>query len=150
MDTDTAANLLHRTRVRLRTDRAVRELYELLWDIAPPAKTAQQRRNITRAKAMAERYGWPPPLAWDDDTIDDPDAQPQAGEPVDVDDARVVRVIAGEPLALNPAEAIAVVTRLHHAGLDDTQIGHRMGRTPAAVFKIRSRHLPETVNRKVS
>lgn len=29
-----------------------------------------------RARRHAERQGWPPPLAWDDETIDDPDARP--------------------------------------------------------------------------
>lgn len=33
----------------------------------------------TRAVRHAERMGWPPPLAWDDDTIDDPDATPDLG-----------------------------------------------------------------------
>lgn len=30
----------------------------------------------TRARNMAARLGWAPPIAWDDDTIDDPDAIP--------------------------------------------------------------------------
>ena len=29
-----------------------------------------------RVRIYAERRGWPPPLAWDDDTIDDPNAKP--------------------------------------------------------------------------
>lgn len=29
-----------------------------------------------RASRWAEKQGWPPPLAWDEDTIDDPDARP--------------------------------------------------------------------------
>lgn len=28
------------------------------------------------ARTVAEKHGWAPPLAWDDDTIDDPEAQP--------------------------------------------------------------------------
>lgn len=32
-----------------------------------------------RARLRAEREGWPPPLAWDDDTIDDPGATPDLG-----------------------------------------------------------------------
>lgn len=35
--------------------------------------SSQQARNRARAR------GWPPPLAWDDDTIDDPNAQPDIG-----------------------------------------------------------------------
>lgn len=33
-----------------------------------------------RAKQEARKRGWAPPLAWDDDTIDDPDATPDLGE----------------------------------------------------------------------
>ena len=33
-----------------------------------------------RATRWAEKQGWPPPLAWDEDTIDDPDAQPDQGQ----------------------------------------------------------------------
>lgn len=34
-----------------------------------------------RARNIAARNGWSPPLAWDDDTIGAPDAQPAGGEP---------------------------------------------------------------------
>lgn len=34
-----------------------------------------------RARRLATRYGWAPPLAWDDDTIDDPTAAPDTGTP---------------------------------------------------------------------
>lgn len=30
-----------------------------------------------KSRRYAQRAGWPPPLAWDDDTIDDPKAKPQ-------------------------------------------------------------------------
>jgi hypothetical protein len=32
------------------------------------------------ARARAHRKGWAPPLAWDDDHIDDPDARPDIGK----------------------------------------------------------------------
>lgn len=47
-------------------------LYDRLWD-RPPAPCS----GTTRARAAAARAGWAPPLAWDDDTIDDPAATPQ-------------------------------------------------------------------------
>jgi hypothetical protein len=34
----------------------------------------------TRARLRGQRNGWPPPLAWDEDTIDDPAAQPDTGQ----------------------------------------------------------------------
>jgi transcriptional regulator with XRE-family HTH domain len=55
--------------------RAVRALYDELWS-TPPADTAAARR----ARNLAQRHGWVPPMAWDDDTIDDPDAVPSGTE----------------------------------------------------------------------
>jgi hypothetical protein len=37
-------------------------------------------RGTTIARNVARRNGWAPPLAWDDDTIDDPDARPDLGQ----------------------------------------------------------------------
>lgn len=36
-------------------------------------------RYVTRARNLARSRGWAVPLAWDDDTIDDPDARPHVG-----------------------------------------------------------------------
>ncbi|MCU1675971.1 MAG: hypothetical protein JWM93_729 [Frankiales bacterium] len=55
------------------TARAVADLYEELWDTAPPAQTHAQRVANTKARNIAARAGWLPPLAWDDiDTDQDP------------------------------------------------------------------------------
>lgn len=88
-------NLMRRdTPVFATTKAKVTKVYDELWDVTPPpmhGKAAGVRnRSINRAK----RLGWAPPLAWDDDTIDDPDARPDLGEPdtrkawqkVDLDD----------------------------------------------------------------
>lgn len=56
-----------RGRVNVDTHQRVVELYDRL--SMTPGASAQAREK-------AHRNGWPPPLAWDDDTIDDPDAQP--------------------------------------------------------------------------
>lgn len=50
------------------------QLYDRLWDQAPPTKTPYQRRAVTAQLNRALSLGWAPPLAWDD--IDDPDEQP--------------------------------------------------------------------------
>ncbi|WP_405964788.1 hypothetical protein OG713_34630 [Streptomyces sp. NBC_00723] len=42
---------------------------------SPPAPS----RSATRARNYAISNGWAPPGAWDDDTIDDPNAQPEFG-----------------------------------------------------------------------
>lgn len=58
-----------RDKVTARRARAVAELYELLWDVAPPAHTAHERGAITRARNLARRNGWQPAMAWDEDNI---------------------------------------------------------------------------------
>jgi transcriptional regulator with XRE-family HTH domain len=69
-----------------RLARAVRALYEELWDQAPPSATPAERAAITRTLRWAEQHQWVPPAAWDDDLIDDPSAVPavQADEEDDV------------------------------------------------------------------
>jgi transcriptional regulator with XRE-family HTH domain len=59
------------------TARRARALYDKLWDQPPPQHTRGERISAARARAHAARQGWPPPLAWDDDDIDDPGASPQ-------------------------------------------------------------------------
>lgn len=58
--------------VTARTRDAVKALYDQLWCPQHPDP---------HAVAHAKRRDWAPPMAWDDDTIDDPDARPEgAGE----------------------------------------------------------------------
>jgi len=59
-----------------RLARAVRDLYEELWDVAPPSETPHQRASVTRTLTWAQRERWVVPAAWDDETIDDPSARP--------------------------------------------------------------------------
>jgi hypothetical protein len=50
--------------------------YEVLWDKEPPALDRFQKTAVTKTKRRAAERGYVPPLAWDDETIDDPAAQP--------------------------------------------------------------------------
>jgi lambda repressor-like predicted transcriptional regulator len=71
---------LHRSeRVTAATARAVRELYDELWDQPPPEGNRFERRAATMARQYARERGWPLPAAWDDDEIDDPAAAPAEG-----------------------------------------------------------------------
>ncbi len=64
--------VLTRDLVTARVARSVRDFYDAHWQ-APPAAGPREQSAIDRTRARAERAGWLPPLAWDDDTIDDPD-----------------------------------------------------------------------------
>lgn len=53
--------------IRRRTEQAIAALYDELWDQPGPS---------ARTRSIALRKGWLPPLAWDDDAMDDPAAEP--------------------------------------------------------------------------
>jgi transcriptional regulator with XRE-family HTH domain len=57
---------------------AVCGLYEQLWDTRPLARTAREQKAASAARRRAEREGWPPPMALDDDRLDDPAYRPRA------------------------------------------------------------------------
>lgn len=60
--------------------RAIRALYDDLWNQVPPETTGPERAAAARARNHAKASGWVSPLAWDDDAIDDPTATPDLGE----------------------------------------------------------------------
>lgn len=64
--------------VHAATAKTVADLYNRLWNTTPAAANRYQAAGITRARNVAAQYGWAPPMAWDDDTIDNPDAIPDA------------------------------------------------------------------------
>ena len=121
---------LHRSeRVTAATARAVRELYDELWDQPPPEGTRFEKRAATMARRYARERGWVPPLAWDDDEIDDPAAVPAPGWcPVPADLAASRRYPRGPRLAArgrdvrcDPAgpragRAVPVPARRDHGG----------------------------------
>lgn len=60
--------------VTARRAAAVADLFDELWDQPGPSE---------RHRRWAASKGWAPPLAWDDDTIEDPAACPDAPGPLD-------------------------------------------------------------------
>lgn len=99
--------------------------------------------DIAREHAKANR--WAPPLAWDDEALDLPDAEPtgvQVGRAAKgYDEAAVDRAVAGEleGSALTPPERVDAVRRLNAEGLSDTKVAARLGITPRTVLRIRER-----------
>ena len=71
------AAAMTRRQVTAATDRAVRALYDELWDAAPDESTHRGRICASRARNHARERGWP--LGWDEPEIDDPAAGPAEG-----------------------------------------------------------------------
>lgn len=116
--------------VRASTRAAVRTLYDELWDVDPRTRGVDQRRwTLTRKRAALQ--GWPPPAAWDDDSIDDPSALPQS---VDLPaPGRVARRLA----------LIEDVRELHELGESPELIAARVGLTAVNLAQFARHHMPD-------
>lgn len=64
------------TEVKRSTAKAVAHAYDQLSMRVPTASVRWERAAIARTRNHAARQGWPPPLAWDDEDLDNPHAQP--------------------------------------------------------------------------
>lgn len=95
------------------TREAVREAYDRLWDQAPPESNQRERIAASRARKRAAANGWVPPLAWDDESIDNPDAEPDLGE---------------SPIRRGPRQRFHIedVEFLVDHGMTREQIAHRL------------------------
>lgn len=117
------------------TARATKALYDELWDQAPPENAHRDRIAAARSRNRACELGWPSPLAWDDNTIDDPLAGPDLGagpgdevEPDDVDVVAVLRRMAGDrTVPLTAQERAEVVHRMIGQGISKRDIELRTG-----------------------
>lgn len=67
-------------RVHADTARKVKALYEQLWNQPQTGTDQRSRISAARARNHANAHGWLPPLAWDDETIDDPATGPSVFE----------------------------------------------------------------------
>lgn len=130
-----------RMRQILSADRVLREtaarvavVYDELWATPNPG-----RYGVTRTKNRAARLGWVPPLAWDDDSIDDPDASPAgASDPVEVvDEVAVQEALAGRPVRLSALERREAVRVAHEWRWSTDRITARLGVAERTVTRIR-------------
>lgn len=99
----------------------------------------------SRARDLAVRRGWSPPLAWNDDEIDDPAAKPAVGTrrwTCAPNETVIAAVLAGDVDArrqLKGPDRQELVRRLHAQGLNDVQIIERTGLSRRLVQYLRSR-----------
>lgn len=95
--------------------------------------------NSWKTRKWADQSGWAPPLAWDDDTIDDPNAQPQtdAEEPIVSEGGNIAdRWLHGEAVVLGAADRKQVIQHLFEWSTDSPQeIADRLEMTMHAVWQ---------------
>lgn len=111
--------------------RSVIRLYDDLWDHDPPCPD-----GAALARAEAAARGWPPPMAWDDEDLDDPMARPPSTcEPTqghlhleDLEDC--------VSWGLGPGDA---AERLH-VSIDAVEACTRRAKRPDIMTRLRSNH----------
>lgn len=123
----------YNTLVRRDTAARVAAVYDELWgQRGPSVKTAER----------AKTKGWLPPLAWDDETIDDPAARPSGTEkkrPAPMfDEIAVQRAMRGSDVRLRPAERTDAVRRLTEMGLSSGEIADRLSVPKRSVTRYRA------------
>jgi transposase len=117
------------------TERAVKAMYDKF------SMTPSTRTGWGRAVQRARRESWAPPLAWDDETIDDPKAKPDFGRVNQClpDEQAVQLALTGElhkvGRDLNNAEKREVVARATTLGKSSRQIAKLAGISGGAVQK---------------
>lgn len=123
-------------RVSPRTARFVRAVYGPL-----SVRRAPAGNSATLTLHHAAKGGWAPPAAWDDDTIDDPAAEPHGSMPVQFDEVAVSKCAEGRFPGgdLTIAEREAAVRMLHRQGMSDRGVAARMGIRDRTVVRIRRR-----------
>ncbi len=117
------SSLLARNQVIVRTARAVQDLYDQRWRL-DPRQHGVGNQAYARAKSHADRSGWAPVGAWDDDTIDDPAARPDTG---------TERTLNRDELAAVRREE---VEHLDTAGIPEHEIARRLGMGLSTVRQI--------------
>ena len=113
----------------------VAALYEDLSHLIPPTDTMSQRISVNRTRALAQRRGWAPPLAWDD--IDNDPEPAAADNKAEVDHVAVDLALAGKHVRLTPAERRACVAILHAKHYSDGLIAETIGCASKTVERIR-------------
>ncbi|MFF7527297.1 hypothetical protein [Streptomyces pseudovenezuelae] len=129
-----------KTRLRSRTvsarfARRVARMYDRLWRLRPEDHGVIPY-VAERVRERATQQGFQGPLAWDDDTIDDPKAQPMTDvvEPVPSEGGNLAaRWLAGEAVVLGMADRREVLAHLFEWTNQTTvEIAEQLEITPAA------------------
>lgn len=120
------------------TARSVAELYEKLWDQAPPEVSKGEKVSANRSRTEAARRGWAAPMDWDD--IDNPAEVPAVAkaDPRDVDEIAVELALKGEPVRLNTREVAEVVRIGTARGMSANQLAEATGRDVRTVQRWRA------------
>lgn len=95
--------------IRAVTHDRIARVYDALCMTTPPAGTRGERSAAARARAHAHKMRWHPPLAWDN--IDRDVEPPTCDRDDDIDEAVVLRLLAGDPVPATKPERVEAMRR---------------------------------------
>jgi len=131
---------LRRRNVSASAAASVKTLYDELWNQRPEQLGLVLPEDAEESRERAASRGWVGPLAWDDDTIDDPaavpmlDAEPPA--PTSAGEKAVARWLMGESVVLDQQGRREAIAHLMEWTTDSPeQIAARLESTPDAVSR---------------
>ena len=133
------AMLLKRDVIQVKTLLAVMAMFD---EFSLKARTSEDSHvlgGITRAKKLAKKNKWVPPLAWD--SIDFDDAPPVPDAAAIVDAVKFDLLADGYVVKLNRQERLAAIEKLLGLGLSWPQIDERLGRSHNSKFWLREKSL---------
>jgi len=146
MDRRNMLKLTRAPQVAAATFVRVIELCERLWLVKPPPVSGQA---LYRTRTMVQRNGWVGIGAWDDETINDPNAKPNLrGEddaPPIVDSVKVQRVFSGHAKfkTLSRDERLELVRRWNALGYSKTQFDEQFRTSGTVSSKLYSIAVPD-------
>jgi len=125
-----------RATVTMVTRQRVAALYDELWNVAPEA-AGVDRGRVRAARETAIGRGFHGPLAWDDETIDDPAARPDVVRPVPlfadcegpqhIDRVAVDAYLAGRRVDVSDAERLAALLAVPGRGMSLLEVDRLRG-----------------------
>lgn len=120
--------------VLVSTARAVTALYDELSMTIPPQDTHRDKISVNRARGYAKQRGWLPPLALDDERIEDPTYKPDTLTPDDgaaFDETAILCRISGDRnVRLTKDEKAEVVRRWETSGRSLAELERHTGINP--------------------
>ena len=129
----TLTNVMTNQYITRRKEQDVKNIYNTLWNKKPIPVTHAEKVAVSKTINHARKKNYAPPMAWDDDTIDDPTATPA--------------IRGGDHKSINYLEErLEQVKHLYNLGLPDHVIADRLGisertiirdRTKLGLFKIK-------------
>ncbi|CAM5493876.1 hypothetical protein SANTM175S_01230 [Streptomyces antimycoticus] len=126
-------------RVTARLARRVAAVYDAWWN-QDPLEHGVPPQSVSRARGDAQRSGFHSALAWDDESIDDPDAAPVLDaalpEPEADPENAAARWLAGESVILDAAARRVVIRHLMEWTADPVdRIAARLEMSPDALSR---------------